>query len=247
MNAFASPARVLFAAMAALPLLAACTDGEKSEVDAAALASAEKQVAELESAVRQVADDSAILQNELKYTRGLDRHDEKLSRDAFWPDAIITYGNVIPPNDIGTWANSVHSKRAAHQHHVTGLTLDVDGDTAHEEGYILFTADVQRDTSADTNGVPSPGRVLRGSKATLGTGRYVNRYERRDGQWKMAVHEYVHDLSVSFEPVDLCATACMGRWDPADLSYQRPLQALSESERGQRIERGKKPTEQLLP
>jgi outer membrane murein-binding lipoprotein Lpp len=236
---------VLFAAIVTMPLVAACSGG-KADADAATLASLDAQIAGLESDVKQVADDSAILQNELKYTRGLDRHDEKLTRDAYWPDAVITYGNVVPVDEIGSWANSVHSKRAAHQHHVTGLTLDVEGDTAHEEGYILFTADVQRDTRFDTNGVPSPGRVLKGTKATLGTGRYINRYERRDGQWKMAVHEYVHDLSVSFEPVDLCATACLGRWDTSDLSYQRPLQALSDTDRRQRIERGKKPTAQLV-
>lgn len=235
---------VLLAAILAAPLIAACSGG-KSGADAAALASLDAQIAVLESDVRQVADDSAILQNELKYTRGLDRHDEKLTRDAYWPDAVITYGNVVPVDEIGPWANSVHSKRAAHQHHVTGLTLDVEGDTAHEEGYILFTADVQRDTRFDTDGVPSPGRVLKGTKATLGTGRYINRYERRGGQWKMVVHEYVHDLSVSFEPVDLCATACLGRWDTSDLSYQRPLQALSDADRRQRIGRGKKPTAQL--
>jgi hypothetical protein len=194
-----------------------------------------------------VADDAAILRNEMKYTRGLDRHDATLSDDAFWPDAVITYGKVIPVNEIGSWSNDLHSKRAAHQHHVTGLTLDIKGNTAHEEGYILFSADEQRDTHFDTNGTPSPGRVLKGTRATLGTGRYVNRYERRDGEWKMVVHEYVNDLSVSFEPVDLCATGCMARWDTSDLSYQRPLQPLSDSERRQRIERGKKPTEQLVP
>ncbi len=236
---------VLIAALVAVPLVASCS-GEKSEADAATLASLDAQVAALESDIKQVADDSAILQNEMKYTRGLDRHDEPLTREAYWPDAVITYGNVVPVVEIGSWANSVHSKRAAHQHHVTGLTLDIEGDTAHEEGYILFTADVQRDTRFDTNGTPSPGRLLKGTRATLGTGRYINRYERRDGQWKMVVHEYVHDLSVSFEPVDLCATACLGRWDTSDLSYQRPLQVLSDTERRQRVARGKKPTAQLV-
>jgi outer membrane murein-binding lipoprotein Lpp len=239
--------RALLAAILAMPMITACTGNAKPDADASALASLDMQLGGLESDVRQVADDSAILQNELKYTRGLDRHDETLARDAFWPDAVITYGNVVPVNEIGSWSNSLHSKRAAHKHHVTGLTLDITADTAHEEGYILFTADVQRDTRFDTAGIPSPGRVLPGSKATLGTGRYINRYERRDGQWKMIVHEYVNELSVSFQPVDLCATACIGSWDTSDLSYQRPLQPLTESERRERIERGKKPTAQLSP
>lgn len=238
------PLRALLAVLGAMPLVVACDGREKSDADATALASLSAQLAMLESDTKQVADDGAILRNELKYTRGLDRHEEALARDAFWPDATISYGSVIPVTDIGTWANSVHSKRAAHQHHVTSLTLDYSGTTAHEEGNILFTADVQRDTRFDTNGIPSPGRVLPRSKATLGTGRYINRYEERDGQWKMVVHEYVHDLSVSFEPVDLCVKACLGRWDTSDLSYERPLRPLSDGDRRQRVERGKKPTQE---
>jgi hypothetical protein len=197
--------------------------GEASEV----LVALDKKLALLESDTKQVADETAIQENELRYTRGLDRHDANLARAAYWDDAVITYGNVVPVETIGTWANSVHAKRAAHQHHVTALNLDINGDTAHEEGYILFTSDIERDTRLDTSGTPSPGRVLKGTKATLGSGRYINRYAQRNGQWKMVAHEYVHDLSVRFTPVDLCATACSGRWDRSDLSYQRPLQPVT--------------------
>ena len=228
--------------------LAACSGGSKSSgEDPVALAALDKRLAGLESDTKQVTDEAAILENEHRYTRGLDRHDATLARAAYWDDAVISYGNVVPVDTIGTWANSVHMQRAAHQHHVTGLNLDITGDTAHEEGYILFTSDIERDRRFDTNGTPSPGRVKKGTKATLGTGRYINRYAYRDGQWKMVVHEYVHDLSIGFTPVDLCATACMSRWDPSDLSYQRPLQPLAESEYRERIERGKKPTAQLTP
>jgi hypothetical protein len=229
-------------------LLAACgADNKSSAEDPATLAALDKQLAGLESGTKQFADEAAILENELRYTRGLDRHDASLARAAFWDDAVINYGNVVPVDTIGTWANSVHMKRAAHQHHVTGLNLDIAGETAHEEGYILFTSDIERDTHFDTSGTPSPGRVKKDSKATLGTGRYINRYAYRDGQWKMVVHEYVHDLSIGLTPVDLCATACMGRWDPTDLSYQRPLHPLAESEYRERRARGKKPTAQLAP
>jgi len=199
------------------------------------------QLTRMEAALEKIGTHEAILENELRYTRGLDRHDEALIRDAYWSDAAVTYGVRRPVSELGPWANETHAKRAAHQHHVTGLTLDVAGDTAHEEGYILFSADLIRDTRFDTRGAPTPGRVTAGSLATLGTGRYVNRYERRDGQWKMIVHEYVHDSSVRFEPVDLCAVSCLGRWDSTDISYLRPLQPLPVEVRRQRAELGKKP------
>ena len=170
----------------------------------------------------------AIWENELEYTRGLDRHDEALERAVFWPDAAISYGTSVPYDELAPWANASHANSAAHQHHVTGLTLDVDGETAHEEGYILYLVGYARETSRSTRaGVPTPGRVVAESTATLGTGRYVNRYERRDGDWRMIVHEYVNDISMRLQAVDLCATACLGRWDPSDISYARPLQPLT--------------------
>jgi hypothetical protein len=159
------------------------------------LAALDARVAALEADVASMATYQEIWENELEYTRGLDRHDETLERAVFWPDAAISYGNLVAYEELASWANASHASSAAHQHHVTGLTLDVDGAIAHEEGYILYSSDVQRDQSHDTAGTPTPGRVVAGSLATLGTGRYVNRYERRDGDWRMIVHEYVHDIS----------------------------------------------------
>ena len=105
---------------------------------------------------------------------------------------------------------------------------------------------MQRNKSLDTDGIPTPGRAVVGSFATLGTGRYVNRYERRDGDWRMIVHEYVNDISMRLEAVDLCATGCLGRWDSSDISYMRPLQPLTVEERRQRSEAGTMPHAALV-
>lgn len=210
-------------------------------VDLAALRALEAQIAKLEADLQPVVDYRAILDNELQYTRGLDRHDDELIVDVFWPDAQVSYGALVSMDEMAAWANAGHAENAAHQHFVTGLTLDIEGDTAHEEGYIFFSSDMPRDTSFDTEGVPTPGRAVAGSMTTFGTGRYVNRYERRDGEWRMLVHEYVHDISMPLETVDLCATACLGRWDRTDISYLRPLQPLSVEERRQRAELGTRP------
>jgi hypothetical protein len=199
------------------------------------------RLAALESDLAGIATYEAIWENELEYTRGLDRHDEALERAVFWPDAAISYGNLVPYDELAPWANASHANSAAHQHHVTGLTLDVDGATAHEEGYILYSSDMARDKSRDTAGAPTPGRVVAGSFATLGTGRYVNRYERRDGDWRMLVHEYVHDISMRLAAVDLCADGCLGRWDVSDISYLRPLEPLTADERRARAERSRAP------
>jgi hypothetical protein len=207
----------------------------------ALLATLDARVVALEADVADMATYQAIWENELKYTRGLDRHDEALERAVFWPDAAISYGNLVEYEELAAWANASHANSAGHQHHVTGLTLDVDGAVAHEEGYIFYSSDLVRDKSKDTPGVPTPGRVAAGSFATFGTGRYVNRYERRDGDWRMIVHEYVHDVSLRLPTVDLCAEACLGRWDSSDISYLRPLQPLTIDERRARAELSRMP------
>jgi len=238
-------------AVAATLCMVACSSGDTersgnaAEAEGSAPADLVAQLTRMEAALDEIDTAEAILENELRYTRGLDRHDEALIRDSYWPDAAVTYGVLRPVSELVPWANETHAKRAGHQHHVTGLILDVEGDVAHEEGYILFSADLIRDTGADTRGAPTPGRLKAGTLATLGTGRYVNRYERRNGQWKMIVHEYVHDLSVRLKPGDLCATGCLGRWDSTDISYMRPLQPLSVEVRRQRAELGKAPRNAL--
>jgi hypothetical protein len=220
-------------------------DGSPEQLQALAVLDA--RIAALEADVADMATYQAIWENELEYTRGLDRHDETLENGVFWPDAAISYGNLVAVADLAAWANALHASSAAHQHHVTGLTLDVDGNDAHEEGYIFFSSDLARDKSRDTAGAPTPGRIAAGATATFGTGRYVNRYERRDGDWRMIVHEYVHDVSVRLPAVDLCAEACLGRWDSSDISYLRPLQTLTREERRTRSEQSQLPHATLDP
>lgn len=219
----------------------------RQESNLATLRSIEARVAELESDLQQVADHRAIVDNELQYTRGLDRHDDELINNSFWPDARVSYGTLIDTDELARWANEAHAEYAAHQHHVTGLSTDIDGETAHDEGYILYSSDLERDTSLDAEGVPTPGRVVDGSFATLGSGRYVNRYEHRNGEWRMVVHEYVHDIGMRLEAVDICALGCLGRWDESDISYERPLEPLSLEERRARAERGMTPRADVSP
>jgi len=238
--------RAILSAVIVVSAAAACSRGSndagKAAADLAALRALDTKLAKLETDVASMATYQAIWDNELNYTRGLDRHDPALMPKSFWPEASISYGSPVQVANIVSYANDGHSNSAAHQHHVTGLTLDVDGNTAHEEGYILYSSDMPRNKALDTPGEPTPGRALLGGKLTsLGTGRYENRYERRDGQWRMVVHEYTHDITMRLQPVDLCATACLGRWDRSDISYLRPLNPLSAEDRTARAEQSRKP------
>jgi hypothetical protein len=238
--------RAILGAVVVVAAAAACSgggnDAAKGAAELGALRALDAKLSKLEADVASMATYQAIWDNELNYTRGLDRHDPALMPKSFWPEASISYGSPVKVADIVPYANNGHSNSAAHQHHVTGLTLDVDGNTAHEEGYILYSSDMPRNKGLDTPGEPTPGRALLGGKLTsLGTGRYENRYERRNGEWRMIVHEYTHDITMLLQPVDLCATACLGRWDRSDISYLRPLNPLSAEDRAARAAQSRSP------
>jgi hypothetical protein len=62
------------------------------------------------------ADYRGVLDNELQYTRGLDRHDEEMISTVFWPDARVSYGELVSMDEMAAWANAGHADSAAHQH-----------------------------------------------------------------------------------------------------------------------------------
>ena len=140
--------RAILGAVIVVAAAAACSrganDSGKAAADLAVLRALDAKLATLEADVASTLTYQAIWDNELNYTRGLDRHDPALMPKSFWPEATISYSTLVKVDDIVSYANGGHSNSAAHQHHVTGLTLDVDGNTAHEEGYILYSSDMPR-------------------------------------------------------------------------------------------------------
>jgi hypothetical protein len=147
-----------------------------------------------------------------RYVRGLDRHDELLIASVFWPDAHIVYGDTFSGtrDTFVRWALADDTERmAAHGHNVTQQTVEIDGDVAHVESYLL-ALEQHRDLSSQ-----------------IVAGRYIDRMERRHGEWRIAVRRYLLDTKANvdgsgFEPGKSCRAAC-GALDKTDLSYERPL------------------------
>lgn len=148
----------------------------------------------------------------LRYTRGLDRHDTELLLSAYHPDARDDHGGFIGSREgFAEVNNALHARHwARHQHHMTNQTIEIDGDSAHAETYVIVNL-VRADGTVD----------LAGS-------RYVDRLERRDGIWaitdRVCVLEWAGELGKggNIPPFDLFI---LGRWDREDISYVRPLKA----------------------
>jgi ketosteroid isomerase-like protein len=146
-----------------------------------------------------------------RYARGLDRHDEELLASAFHDDAVDHHGDFVGSSaEFVPWANELHeSQWAAHTHFIVNNTVDFDGDVAHSETYVLWVL-----------------RRKDGEKVDLGGGRYLDRFERRDGEWRIMQRELVIDWHCQADGTSFGNVAAYptGTWDRSDPSYRRPFE-----------------------
>lgn len=176
---------------------------------------------------------SAIWQCLLRYARGVDRFDRELILSAFHSDAIDDHGKFVGgPEQFVEWAIGQHTKaHLGHLHNLFNHTCDLDGDVAHTETYFMFAA-------MNREGVPL---ILNG-------GRYLDRLEKRAGEWRIAYRTCIREWGLMDErpdPEDLSSftstraylsdelRAFMNggagpRRNNTDLSYQRPLKVAPE-------------------
>jgi len=155
-----------------------------------------------------------ILDCLVRFSRGMDRFDRELFLSAFHPDAEISAGAFVGgPAALYDWARELHEQgQSATQHDLLNHSCDLQGDSAHCETYYLFVG-CNRD---GTN--------------WLAGGRYIDRLERRDGIWRIALRcnaiEWsgtVPGTEMPFMDVpDLHANGPVMR-GREDLSYLRPL------------------------
>lgn len=168
-----------------------------------------------ERMVQELYDRQAIRDQVNNYCRGVDRMDRELLRSVYHPDAIDDHGHFTGSVEgFIDWAFGYHSNyQDAHQHIVTNHTCELDGNVAHTETYWLFV-----------------GRNKQAPMLAMSGGRYIDRFEKRNGEWKIAARKCVVDwgggASDIFHAQEvLTAFAGVGTTsrDRNDLSYERPL------------------------
>lgn len=164
--------------------------------------------------LEQQLDRQDIYDCQLRFARGMDRFDRELFLSAFHADGTIAAGEFVGnAADLYDWASKLHEQgQVATTHNLLNHTCAIDGDTAHTETYYLFV-----------------GRNRDESNWIAG-GRYIDRLEKRDGQWKIAMRTnaiewsgIVPTLPIPFADVagiNLNGAPSRSKDDP---SYQRPL------------------------
>lgn len=168
----------------------------------------------LQRDVHYLMDRAAILDCIAGHARGCDRHDLDLICAAYHADGVDEHGTAINPGpEYGNWANATHAATSqTHTHNITTHTCEIDGDMAHAESYVIVVL-LGRD----------------GRSAQFISGRYLDRLERRDNQWRIAVRRstvevmFAADASVLQSSFFKDTGYLIGTRDRRDLSYQRPL------------------------
>lgn len=157
-------------------------------------------------AVAELLDKQAIRDCVCRYGRGIDRHDEEFLRTVFHPDAIDTHGDVtLGRDEFITWGNKWHENvSASHSHNMTSHFSDVDGNEAHAMTYVIFGL-CRKD----------------GTTLHVGGGRYIDRLQRRDGEWKVIVRQITIDWRFNADRSGASSLAGHphGTWDSTDPSH----------------------------
>jgi SnoaL-like domain len=186
---------------------------------------AEERLAKLERSIRYLTDRQEVLDCVARNARGCDRHDAELLSSTYHADGIDEHGlaNIHPGPEYHEWANEVHSRGSLqNMHHITTHSCEIDGDVAHAESYVIGLF-------LNTDGVT----------ARLLTGRYVDRLERRDGEWRIALRRCTvevimqGDASILKSPYIAEMGFLKGLRNRQDVSYERPL-SLDETPPGHR-------------
>jgi hypothetical protein len=148
-----------------------------------------------------------------RIARGVDRLDEAIFRSGYHDDAVLDFGTMIgdPQRFIDFFFALHRTMHKATAHTICNHVCEIDGDNAHAETYYIFA-------SENASGTPT----------TLAGGRYIDKFERRNGRWAIALRKCVTtwnltpDNDVSQQIAAAFALVGKVSRDRDDLSYQRP-------------------------
>jgi hypothetical protein len=121
--------------------------------------------------VRELKDRQEIYDCIVRYCQGIDRLDRERLLSAYHPDAVDDHGMFVgPATGFADWVFNFHGTyQHRTQHHITNHRCEIEGNVAHTESYYLFRSLNKQ-----------PPLYMTAS------GRYIDRFEKRDGRWAIA-------------------------------------------------------------
>jgi hypothetical protein len=168
-------------------------------------------------------DKQEIYEALMRYCRGVDRRDGDAVASSYHPDAVDDRRSRIRGEDMAAGIEHSDPKQLMSSHFIGNVLIDVDGDTARSEAYCIAHL-----TLEPADGVIDLGGVFRAEESParqyyrfVGL-RYLDRWERRDGAWKVAHRVCVddwHSLAPAPDPELPCLHGRRGQRSHADPLY----------------------------
>ena len=165
----------------------------------------QSKMSHMEASIRQLLDRMEIHDTLVRYCRGVDRMDGDLVLDVFHPDATDDHGVPRSPKEF---LDAIKNAAGPHPSmHLTGNELiEFDDTGAWVESYFVSIQTLER----------ADGRYTRSRG-----GRYVDRFERREGKWRIARRTVLDDWSRIDRVVEtVMELAKPGQFAPHDLVYR---------------------------
>jgi hypothetical protein len=191
-------------------------------------------LARLEARLDEVEDRQKVYEVLARYCRALDRCDLELMQSAYWEDGWDDHG-VFQGNaqEFATFIIAeIQQWFELTMHAICNVSIELDGDTAHTESYLISYCQVKADRgriegvfgptylrNVVGSGEPAPQDFLYG-------GRYVDRLEKRNGVWRIAHRTVVMDWNRNEPSRDILdegmfkALALRGTRDRTDAVYR---------------------------
>lgn len=129
-------------------------------------------------ALQALQDKESIRDGLYRYCRGIDRADEEALRSAYWPDAQDCHG-AYRGSAAGFIEQALPRLRSGGRgvHQISNILIELLGDSAAVESNFL----------ALQSNAATPERE------TFLCGRYLDRFEKRAGEWRIADRIVVYD------------------------------------------------------
>ena len=157
--------------------------------------------------LREIADLQTITDLIYRYCRSVDRLDIPLGHSIWHDDGYADYGKDVYQGDGRGVIDHIcaqHLHTLHHSHQVTNIVIELDGDRAASESYVMAAL-----------------RVRRGEQLMQMSiwGRYVDQWSRRDGRWGLDKRLSIRDFDEVRE-VRALYDHDVGQRDRNDPSYQ---------------------------
>jgi hypothetical protein len=160
---------------------------------------------------RALVDKQACVELVYRLARAIDRCDEALLRTLFHPDATDDHGGYHgSAAGFIDWVMPLLATMKRTQHCICNVLIELHGDTAYGESYFIAHHAIAQEGGPD--------------QFMVAAGRYLDRFERRDGEWRIGHRHAAYDWNAHTESSDAWNRQTPGAWTfgqrgTADASY----------------------------